>query len=132
MQIKCGTDIIEIARIKDSIEDTNGAFLKRVYTEKEIAYCESKKKMKYQHYAARFAAKEAMFKAISGFFKPYEITWKDIEVTNDEKGRPRIQLIRKRNTNPWKHRYKPIPLPRICYRQCYRFMPVGGENHEFI
>ena len=46
MQIKCGTDIIEIARIKETIEDTDGAFLKRVYTQSEIAYCEAKKKMK--------------------------------------------------------------------------------------
>lgn len=100
MQIKCGTDIIEIARIRESIEDTGGAFLKRVYTEKEIAYCESKKKMKYQHYAARFAAKEAVFKAISGFFEKYEITWKDIEITNDENGRPEVHLIRKTNSKP--------------------------------
>lgn len=100
MQIKCGTDMIEIARIKETIEDTNGAFLKKVYTEKEIAYCESKKRMKYQHYAARFAAKEAMFKAISQFFKPYEITWKEIEITNDENGRPKVELIRKTNSKP--------------------------------
>ena len=99
MQIKCGTDIIEISRIKEAIEDTKQAFLQRVYTQKEIDYCESKKKMKYQHYAARFAAKEAFFKAISDLFAPYEITWKDIELTNNEKGRPQICLLQKKISN---------------------------------
>ena len=65
MKIKTGVDIIEINRIKQSIEETNGKFCDRVYTQKEIEYCESKKLQKYQHYAARFAAKEAVLKAIS-------------------------------------------------------------------
>lgn len=95
MQIRCGTDIIEINRIKESIEDTNGKFLQRVYTQKEIEYCESKNKVKYQHYAARFAAKEAFFKAISESFPKYDITWKDIEVTNSKSGRPQISLVSK-------------------------------------
>ena len=64
MKISCGTDIIEIKRIKESIEDLGIKFLERVYTEKEIEYCESKKNQKYQHNAARFAAKEDVFKAI--------------------------------------------------------------------
>lgn len=93
MQIKCGIDIIEISRIKESIEQTNGKFLERVYTKSEIEYCESKNNVKYQHYAARFAAKEAFFKAISGEFGKYEITWQDIEVTNDLNGRPQIRLL---------------------------------------
>lgn len=62
-------------------------------TKKEIEYCESKKMQKYQHYAARFAAKEAVFKAISKTLnRKYDITWKDIEVLNDETGRPYIKL----------------------------------------
>lgn len=93
MKISCGTDIIEIERIKDSIEATNNKFLNRVYTEKEIEYCESKKMQKYQHYAARFAAKEAVFKAISIKLKDkYSICWKDIEIINDSQGRPRVAL----------------------------------------
>lgn len=96
MKICCGTDIIEIERIKNSIEDeTMGkAFVERVYTPKEIAYCESKKMQKYQHYAARFAAKEAAFKAISQQLEDkYSISWKNIEVMNDEQGRPSLNLI---------------------------------------
>ena len=81
MQIKCGIDIIEIDRIKEAIETTKEEFINRVYTKKEIEYCESKNNMKYQHYAARFAAKEATFKAISEEFGKYEITWKDIEIS---------------------------------------------------
>lgn len=95
MQIKSGIDMIEIARVKEAIQDTNSKFLERVYTKSEIEYCESKKKVKYQHYAARFAAKEAFFKAISEFFPKFEITWKDIEVENDATGRPKIHLIGK-------------------------------------
>ncbi len=93
MKISCGTDIIEIERIKDSIEETNNKFLNRVYTEKEIEYCESKKIQKYQHYAARFAAKEAVFKAISIKLEDkYSICWKDIEIINDSQGRPNVIL----------------------------------------
>ena len=93
MKIRTGTDIIEIERVKSSIEDTDRKFCERVYTEKEIEYCESKKMQKYQHYAARFAAKEAVFKAISKTLNgKYDITWKDIEVLNDETGRPYIKL----------------------------------------
>lgn len=96
MKICCGTDMIEIERIKKSIEDeTMGkAFVERVYTPKEIAYCESKKAQKYQHYAARFAAKEAAFKAISEQLEDkYSISWKSIEVINDKQGRPSLNLI---------------------------------------
>ena len=93
MKISCGTDIIEIERIKDSIEETNNKFLNRVYTEKEIEYCESKKAQRYQHYAARFAAKEAVFKAISIKLEDkYSICWKDIEIINDSQGRPSVTL----------------------------------------
>jgi holo-[acyl-carrier protein] synthase len=96
MKIYCGTDIIEIGRIKNSIEDakTGKAFLEKVYTKNEIEYCESKKKQKYQHYAARFAAKEATFKAISEQINDkYSISWKDIEVVNNEQGRPSLNLV---------------------------------------
>ena len=94
MKIKCGVDIIEINRIKDSIEKLGDAFLKKVYTKKEIEYCESKGVTKYEHYAARFAVKEAVFKAVSEEVKDkYEISWKDIETTNDENGRPKVEIL---------------------------------------
>lgn len=94
MKISCGTDIIEICRIKESIEEIGQRFLERIYTKNEIEYCESKRKQKYQHYAARFSAKEAVFKAISKEIKnKYEIEWKNIEVINDCNGRPTINLL---------------------------------------
>ena len=93
MKVTCGTDIIEIDRIKNSIEELGGKFLDRVFTKKEIDYCESKKNQKYQHYAARFAAKEAAFKAISWKIEDkYKICWKDIDVENDKQGRPILKI----------------------------------------
>ena len=94
MKITCGTDIIEIKRIKESIEDLGDKFIERVYTDKEIEYCESKRNQKYQHYAARFAAKEAGFKAISSKLNnKYDIGWKNIEIINDKNGRPHINFL---------------------------------------
>ena len=94
MQIKSGIDIIEVERIKSSIDEMGDNFLNRVYTENEIQYCESKKKNKYQSYAARFAVKEAAFKSISTLIKDkYSISWKNIETTNDENGRPSAKFI---------------------------------------
>lgn len=93
MKIACGTDIIEIERIKSSIEDIGDRFIKEVFTQKEIEYCESKKGQKHQHYAARFAAKEATFKAISkNLQNKFSVSWKDIEVQNDNQGRPYINI----------------------------------------
>lgn len=94
MKITCGTDIIEIERIKQSIEDMGDKFCKRVFTPKEIEYCESKRAQKYQHYAARFAAKEAVFKAISCKLNDkYSVSWKGIEIENDDNGRPTVNLL---------------------------------------
>lgn len=97
MKVLTGIDIIEIDRIKKSIDILNGKFEKEIFTQSEIDYCESKKKAKYQHYAARFAAKEAIFKAISKLLNnKFEISWKNAEILNDGNGRPYINFI---NTN---------------------------------
>lgn len=93
MKIRCGTDIIEISRIKDSIEKLGSKFINKIYTDSEIAYCEAKGIQKYQHYAARFAAKEAAFKAISDSLQDkYELDWKDYEVLGDKNGKPYINI----------------------------------------
>ena len=95
MNIKCGTDIIEISRIKTSVENLGEKFINKIFTENEIAYCESKNKQKYQHYAARFAAKEAAFKAISESIKDkYDLNWKDFEITCDENGKPHMNIFK--------------------------------------
>ena len=95
MQIKTGIDIIEVNRIKEAIQDLDEKFLKRVYTNYEIEYCNSKNNMKYQHFAARFAAKEAIIKALSDLLKnKYELDWKDIEIINSKDGKPKLILHR--------------------------------------
>jgi len=86
--------MIEVNRIQESIENLGEKFLNKIYTPLEIAYCNGKSKMKYQHFAARFAAKEAIFKAISELLDDkYEITWTDVEILNDEKGKPHVHFI---------------------------------------
>ena len=93
MKVTVGTDIIEVERIKNAIE-SNEKFVETVFTQKEIEYCESKKITKYEHYSARFAAKEAIFKAISNYLKDkYSISWKNVEIQNDENGRPYVNFI---------------------------------------
>ncbi len=97
MKIFCGTDIIEIDRIKSSIEDRGTLFLNKIYTQAEIEYCEGRKNAKYQHYAGRFAAKEAIFKAISETLEDkYEITWSDVEIVNDKFGKPKVHFLNKK------------------------------------
>ena len=93
MKVTCGTDIIEISRIRKSIEEMEDKFIGKIFTTKEIQYCESRKAQRYQHYAARFAAKEAVFKAISTYLDDkYSISWQDIEIINNKAGRPEINI----------------------------------------
>lgn len=85
-----GTDIIECLRIAKMIERHGELFLTRVYTPHEIEYCTARKAAT-QHYAGRFAAKEAVLKALgTGWTRG--IQWRDIEVRNEMGGRPRIAL----------------------------------------
>ena len=81
-----GTDIIEVARIEKLIKEKGNKFLNKIYTQKEIDYCESKGPNKYQHYAGRFAAKEAIIKAWQG--PQGAINMKKIEITNTRGGKP--------------------------------------------
>ena len=60
-----GIDIIEVSRVEDAINNLGDNFLNKIFTENEIDYCNKSKKMKYQHFAARFAAKEAVFKTLN-------------------------------------------------------------------
>ena len=94
MKTFCGTDIIEIERIKETIENIGEPFIHRIFTQNEIEYCESKKNMRYQHYAARFAAKEAALKAVSKALEDkYSLSWKNMEILNDINGRPSLKFI---------------------------------------
>lgn len=94
MNVMVGNDIIEVGRIKESIDKLGMKFLNRIYTEKEIQYCENTKNMKYQHYAARFAAKEAIFKAISTLIEDkFKVEWVNFEILNDSQGRPYVNIL---------------------------------------
>lgn len=87
--IGTGIDIVEVKRLKQSIKKWGKLFLNRVFTEKEIAYAKSKR-FAYEHLAGRFAAKEAVIKATGGG----EFAFKDIEVTNNQTGKPFICLAK--------------------------------------
>ena len=91
MKISCGTDIIEISRIKEAIEKYENKFKTEIFTENEVKYCESHKDQKYQHYAARFSAKEAIFKAISNKLNK-DYSWRDFEILNNDIGKPEVFL----------------------------------------
>lgn len=91
MAVSCGNDIVKVSRIKDSIERIGEAFVKRVYTEEEISYCESRRMCKYQSYAVRFAAKEAVYKALSPGEEGFT-SWRDVEVKRLGNGKPIVCL----------------------------------------
>ena len=92
-----GVDILEAKRIKDTIGRYPG-FIKRIYTENEIKYCESKLKTKYLHYAVRFTAKEAVAKSLTeGIGK--NISFKEIELDKESTGAPYIKLYG--NAHKW-------------------------------
>lgn len=92
MKIKCGTDIIEIERIKKSIENMGDKFLNTIFTENEITYCEARKMQKYQSYAARFAAKEAAFKAVGEYMDKNKMNWTTFEVEKNNNGKPILKI----------------------------------------
>lgn len=81
-----GIDIVEIKRLEKTSKRWGRAFLKKVYTARELAYS-MKKRFPYQHLAARFAAKEAIFKALGEVEKDF-VGWKNVEILNDAYGKP--------------------------------------------
>jgi holo-[acyl-carrier protein] synthase len=83
-----GSDIIECPRIGKMIEHYGELFLRRVYTEREIRYCQSRKHA-IEHFAGRWAAKEAILKAM-GTGRSQGIAWTNIEVRNEHGGRPHV------------------------------------------
>ncbi len=88
--IGIGTDIIECDRIERMLEKHGDVFLSRVFTACEVEYC-SGRKAAVQHYAGRWAAKEAVLKAL-GTGWAHGIQWTDVEVVNQQGGKPNIVL----------------------------------------
>ena len=85
MVIGVGIDIIEVERVR-KLAEKHPRFLERIFTSREIKYC-MQKRNKYQHLAARFAAKEAFFKAIGR-----RINWRDVELFNLPSGKPQLEI----------------------------------------
>jgi len=85
-----GTDIIECPRIGRMIENHGEMFLRRIYTEREIRYCQSRKHA-IEHFAGRWAAKEAILKAM-GTGRSHGIAWTNIEVRHAQDGRPQVMV----------------------------------------
>ena len=85
-----GVDVVDVKRMKVVLDSRGISLMRKLFTESEIAYCASKKNS-HEHYAARFAAKEAVSKAMqtgwSGKFR-----WRDVEVINNPSGAPRVLL----------------------------------------
>jgi holo-[acyl-carrier protein] synthase len=88
--VSIGIDIIEIRRVREVLTRTP-RFRERVFTELERAYCDSRGANSVQHYAARFAAKEAAFKALQTGWRD-GLSWHHVEVTSTEAGAPVLQL----------------------------------------
>ncbi len=90
MIVGIGIDIEEVERVRQSIERHGERFLARVFTAREIAYVEGTAN-RYERFTARFAAKEAGMKALGTGWSG-GVGWRDVEVVNEESGRPRLEL----------------------------------------
>lgn len=94
IQIQTGIDLADIDRIKKIINRYGNSFLNKVFTDKEIEYCNAKKNSCIQSIAARFSAKEAVLKAL-GTGLTQGISLKEIEIINDSSGKPVVNLYGK-------------------------------------
>jgi holo-[acyl-carrier protein] synthase len=90
MILGIGTDLVEVDRIRESINRFGDRFINRIYTDREQAYCRSKANA-FERFAARFAAKEAGMKAIGTGWRR-GVTWRDFEVANEPSGRPTLRF----------------------------------------
>jgi holo-[acyl-carrier protein] synthase len=85
-----GLDIAEIDRIEAAITRHGAPFIERIYTSREVAYCESHRN-KFERYAGRFAAKEAAMKALGTGWRA-GVRWRDIEAIREASGKPSLRL----------------------------------------
>ncbi len=86
MVIGTGIDLIQVSRVREAVGRWNDRFLRRIYTPREIQYCQGKGSPMV-HFAARFAAKEAVRKALGEI-----LDWKDVEIGNGRLGEPKVNL----------------------------------------
>jgi len=95
MIVGVGTDITEVKRLKQAAEKWGDSFLGRIFTKSELDNAAKRGSAYYQHLAGRFAAKEAVFKALG---EP-DLGWKDIEVVNDPAGKPCCKILNGKGKN---------------------------------
>jgi len=88
MIIGTGVDITEVRRLRQAVERGGEAFLHRVFTSQELENARKRGSL-YQHLAGRFAAKEAVFKALGD----KDLTWQDVQILNDEEGKPHCMFM---------------------------------------
>lgn len=91
MIVGLGMDLVDIARVRALLERHGDRGRTRLFSDGEVAYAEARAEPA-RHYAARFAAKEAAFKALAGTAEARCIGWRDIEVVNEADGRPTLRL----------------------------------------
>lgn len=92
MRVTTGVDIVKVSRIEEIINEHGQVFLDKLFTENEIKYCKEAKAHMYESFAVRFAAKEAVFKALNVQINDNYVDWKFIEIINGQTGRPNVLL----------------------------------------
>ncbi|MGE5400724.1 MAG: holo-ACP synthase [Ignavibacteriales bacterium] len=131
MVIGIGIDIIEIDRIKESVDRFGDKFLNKVFTEVELEYCLGKAN-KYQHLAARFAAKEAVAKALTDAWDK-GFRWRDIEIYNELSGKPSVRLFGELNTFLGNDKSLKITMSHSQnYVTCFAIAFANGNNNKLI
>ena len=90
--VGCGIDVVELPRFRQTLRRGGAAFMRRVFTPREAAYAKARKRTRLLHLAGRFAAKEAVIKAVSQVDPSRTLAMKQIEIRNDRLGRPSITL----------------------------------------
>lgn len=88
MLVSTGVDITEVRRLKQAVGKWGEDFLNRIFTKEELKNAKTRGSL-YQHLAGRFAAKEAVFKAVGD----KNLTWKDVQILNDKEGKPLCVLL---------------------------------------
>ena len=91
MILGIGVDITEVNRLKKAVEKWGNDFLNRIFTQEELRNAKTRGSL-YQHLAGRFAAKEAIFKAIGDA----KLSWKEVQILNDKEGKPLCNILSKK------------------------------------
>lgn len=94
LPIGCGVDVVELPKFRRAMQRGGAVFLQRIFTPHEVAYARARPRTTFLHLAGRFAAKEAVIKALSQLDPSYPLAMRQVEVRNDRLGRPHITLHR--------------------------------------